>query len=93
MSSVLHLELISSYLISKGFYRYTGFFELLPNTPFMKFLTQTFCQEGMPTQYICEYVTIIIGGFSQEIDHVSSINEYAKEARIIRVKRDSDLLM
>ncbi|EZA49940.1 Lipase, partial [Ooceraea biroi] len=53
----------------RGFYKYTGYFELLPNSPLEKFITGVMCRQGMMTQPFCEMIISLIGGFSTDIDH------------------------
>lgn len=45
---------------------------MLANTELEKFMTYTFCREGVFTQPLCELIVFMIGGFSvNETDYVS----------------------
>ncbi|XP_011648331.1 lipase 3-like isoform X1 [Pogonomyrmex barbatus] len=64
----------------KGFYKFTGYFEMLSNSELEKFVTYTLCREGMFTQYFCELIVQWIGGFSTgEMDH-AHLAEYLQFA-------------
>ncbi|XP_072757268.1 lipase 3-like isoform X2 [Anoplolepis gracilipes] len=60
----------------RRFYKYIGFFELLPNSNLEKMITYRFCREGIVTQRICELMVSMVGGFSEgEMDH-AHVAEY-----------------
>ncbi|XP_029177595.1 lipase 3-like isoform X2 [Nylanderia fulva] len=64
----------------RKFYKYTGFFELLPNSNLEKMITYRFCREGLITEPICAFVIASIGGFSRgEVDH-AHLAEYLQFA-------------
>ncbi|XP_011158633.2 lipase 3 [Solenopsis invicta] len=57
--------------IFKGFYKFTGYFEILANSKLEKFITRNFCHEEMFTQPFCELIVSMIGGFStNETDYM-----------------------
>ncbi|XP_018058326.1 PREDICTED: lipase 3-like [Atta colombica] len=64
----------------KGFYKYTGYFEMFANTELEKFITHILCQKGVLTQPLCQLIVSMIGGFSigeTDYEHLEDYLQFA----------------
>ncbi|XP_071558741.1 lipase 3-like [Temnothorax nylanderi] len=64
----------------KGFYKFTGYFELFANTRLEKFVTYSLCREDIFTQPFCELLVHMIGGFSVNETDYAHLADYLQFA-------------